>query len=117
MAELSGRLSERVRFEGRDQVRGAAGDLVSGWVTRFERWALVEPVRRAEATSDRGGALRSARRWRVTIRDGVRPTLDMRLRWRGETLRPTGIEMDPAVPGRLLILAEDDDSRGARDAA
>lgn len=117
MAELSGRLSERVRFEGRDQVRGAAGDLVSDWVTRFERWALVEPVRRADATSDRGEAVQSARRWRITIRNGVLPTLDMRIRWRGETLRPTGIEMDPAVSDRLLILAEDDDSRGAPDAA
>lgn len=116
MGEISGRLSERVRFEGRDDVRGSAGNQVSAWTVRFERWARVEPVRRADPTVDRGDALHSARRWRVMIRDGVRPTLDMRMRWRGQTLRPTGIEVDPASPGRILILAEDDDSRGGQDA-
>ena len=117
MGELSGRLSERVRFEGRDEVRGEAGDRVSGWTPRFERWALVEPVRRADATADRGEAVQSARRWRITIRGGVRPTLAMRIRWRGETLRPTAIEVDPATPDRIVVAAEDDDSRGSGDAA
>lgn len=116
MGEFAGRLTERVRFEGRDDVRGQAGDRVSAWSLRFERWAMVEPVRRADPTVDRGDALHAARRWRVTIRDGARPELDMRMRWRGLTLRPTGIEIDPASPGRILILAEDDDSRGGSDA-
>jgi head-tail adaptor len=116
MGEFSGRLSERVRFEGRDDVRGPAGDSISAWGVRFERWALVEPVRRADSTVDRGDSVHSARRWRVTIRAGVRPTLDMRLRWRGQMLRPTGIEIDPASPGQILILAEDDDSLGGTDA-
>jgi head-tail adaptor len=116
MGEFSGRLSERVRFEGRDEVRGAAGDQLAGWAFRFERWALVEPVRRADSTVERGDAVHSARRWRVTIRDGVRPALGMRIRWRGLTLRPTGIEIDPEAPGRILILAEDDNSLGGADA-
>jgi len=115
MGEFSGRLSERVRFEGRSDVRGAAGNRVSGWALLFERWALVEPVRRSDPTSAVGETWQSARRWRVTLRDGVQPTLDMRMRWRGLTLRPTGIEIDPAEPGRLLIMAEDD-SRGGPDA-
>lgn len=116
MGEFTGRLSERVRFEGRDDVRGPAGDRISAWSVRFERWAMVEPLRRADPTVDRGDALHAARRWRVTIRAGVRPKLDMRMRWRGQTLRPTGIEIDPASPGRILILAEDDDSWGGPDA-
>lgn len=115
MGEFSGRLSERVRFEGRSSARGSAGDRVSGWTFLFERCALVEPVRRSDPTAALGETLQSARRWRVTLRDGVQPTLDMRMRWRGLTLRPTGIAVDPAVPGRLLILAEDD-SRGGPDA-
>jgi head-tail adaptor len=109
MDEFTGRLSERVRFEGRDEVRGSAGDRVSAWVTRFERWALVEPIRRGDPTVDGGDTRHSARRWRVTIRDGVQPTLDMRLRWRNEVLRPTGIEIDDRVLRRIIILAEDHD--------
>ena len=115
MGEFSGRLSERVRFEGRNEVRGDAGDRISVWAFLFERWALVEPVRRSDPTAMIGDTLHSARRWRVTVRDGVQPTLDMRMRWRGLILRPTGIEVDPAEPGRLLIHAEDD-SRGGPDA-
>jgi head-tail adaptor len=115
MGEFSGRLSERVRFEGRSNLRGLAGDRVSGWTLLFERWASVEPVRRSDPTIVRGDTLQSVRRWQVVVRDGVQPTLDMRLRWRGLTLRPTGIEIDPASAGRILILAEDD-GRGGDDA-
>jgi hypothetical protein len=97
-------------------MRGQAGESVSAWRVRFERWAMVEPVRRADPTVDRGDSVHAARRWRVTIRDGVQPALDMRMLWRGHRLRPTGIEIDPACPGRILILAEDDDSRGGPDA-
>lgn len=110
MGELAGRLSERVRFEGRDEVRGAAGNLVSHWTVRFERWALVEPVRRSDAIADGADTRHSAQRWRLTIRDGVRPTLDMRLQWRGGIFRLTGLEAAPAAPGWLVIWAEDSDS-------
>jgi head-tail adaptor len=116
VGELSGRLSERVRFEGRDEVRGLAGNRISGWVSRFERWALVEPLRRTDPSAASGDTWQSARRWRVTIRDGVRPTLDMRLRWRTNTLRLTGVEEDTAFPGRLLIFAEDFDDGEGRNA-
>jgi head-tail adaptor len=116
MGEFSGRLSERVRFEGRDEVRGSAGDRVSGWAVRFERWALVEPLRRSDASADGADTRHSARRWLVTIRDGQRPTLDMRLRWRAGTFRLTGIEADPAAPGWLVIWAEDADSGEGPDA-
>jgi len=110
VGEISGRLSERVRFEGRDDMRGAAGNRVSNWTVRFERWALVEPVRRSDASADGADTRHSARRWRLTIRDGMRPTLDMRLQWRGATFRLTGVEAAPAEPGWLVIWAEDADS-------
>jgi head-tail adaptor len=107
MTELSGRLSERVRFESRDEVRGLAGDLSAGWVFRFERWARVEPQPRAEQVSLSADTRHSARRWRVTIREGRRPGLDMRIRWRDEMMVPIGIETDPAKPGWIVIRAEE----------
>lgn len=116
MGEFSGRLSERVRFESRSEVRGAAGDRVTGWTVRFELWAMVEPVHRIDPSVDRGATIHSARRWRVTIRDGVTPTLDMRMLWRGQALKPMGIEIDPAASGQILILAEDDNRGGGLDA-
>lgn len=116
MGEFSGRLSERVRFESRSGVRGAAGDRAPGWTLRFERWAMVEPVRRVDPAVDRGATVQSARRWRVTIREGVVPTLDMRMVWRGQALRPIGIEIDPETRGQILIFAEDDNSDGGLDA-
>lgn len=107
MPEFSGRLSERVRFEGRDELRGAAGDRRGEWRFRFERWASVEPVARAERSLDAADTRHSARRWKLTMRSGVLPTLDMRITWRGLTLALTGIESDPAAPGRLTLWAED----------
>ncbi|PZU46489.1 MAG: hypothetical protein DI568_11810 [Sphingomonas sp.] len=107
MAELAGRLSERVRFEGRDEVRGAAAERGGGWHIRFERWAKVELLSRFEGVTPRADTRQSARRWRLELRDGVRPTLDMRIRWRGELMLPTAIETDPAMPGRIILWAED----------
>lgn len=107
MGELAGRLSERVRFEGRMDVRGAAGDRVGDWSLLFERWAQVEPVARADRAAEAADTRHAARRWKVTLRAGVEPTLDMRLRWRGLILSLTGIEMNPGKPGLLVVWAED----------
>lgn len=107
MTELAGRLSERVRFEGKDEVRGLAGNRTGDWRLRFVRWAAVEQVPRAERAASAGETRHSARRWKVMIRNGVRPTLDMRLVWRGESLILTGVEEDPAGSGWLIIWAED----------
>lgn len=107
MGEFSGRLSQRVRFEGKDELRGEAGEVAGGWVFRFERWAQVVPLARADRTAVSADTRHSARRWRVTLRDGVQPSLDMRMRWQGETMIPTGIEPDPAEPGRIVVWAED----------
>ena len=62
MDEGAGRLSERVRFEGRDEVRGAAGDRPGAWLCRFERWARVEPLQRAEQLPSAADTRHSARR-------------------------------------------------------
>ena len=107
MAEMAGRLSERVRCEGRDEVRGTAGETGGSWRTRFECWARVEPVSRFEALTPRADTRQTARRWRILMRDGVRPTLEMRIRWKGGLLLPTAIEPDPRMPGWILLWAED----------
>ena len=41
------------------------------------------------------------------MRDGVRSTLEMRIRWKGGLLLPTAIEPDPRLPGWILLWAED----------
>ncbi len=107
MVEFAGRLSERVCFERRRDVRGIAGEELGDWQVEFERWARVEPVARADRISDAADTRHSLRRWKLTIRTGDDLGLDMRMRWKGLTLNPTGIEFDPAVPGRLVIWAED----------
>ena len=107
MGEVAGRLSERVCFESRDKVRGSAGEIDGAWRRRFECWAKVEPVSRFEALTPRADTRQTTRRWRLELRAEVRPELDMRIRWRGETLLPTSVEVDPAVPGRIILWAED----------
>lgn len=106
MTELAGRLSEQVRFEGRDEVRGPAGALTSEWVLRFARWARVEVLPRTDNSVQGGETRHGRRRLRLTLRSGVQPTLDMRIRWRGEILAVTGIDSD-VRGGRLTVWAED----------
>lgn len=103
MDEGAGRLSERIRFEGRDETRGAAGERVGSWQVRFERWARIELVERADHLPVSADTRHPARRWRLTMRDGLRPDLDMRASWRGGLLALTAISEDPAHRGWLLI--------------
>jgi head-tail adaptor len=107
MAEFAGSLSERVRFERPVEVRGSAGDRSDGWALVGERWAQVEPLERASQSTLLADTRHSARRWRVTVRAGLTLSLDMRIVWRGMVLKLTGIEEDPASPGRLTLMAED----------
>lgn len=107
MAEFAGRLSERVRFERRVELRGSAGDRIDGWAPVGERWALVEPMERTAQSALLADTRHSARRWRVTLRAGLLLSLDMRMLWRGLVLTLTGIEDDPAQPGQLTLTAED----------
>ena len=74
---------------------------------REPRKAKVEPVSRFETLTPRADTRQTTRRWRLELRAEVRPELDMRIRWRGETLLPTSVEVDPAVPGRIILWAED----------
>ncbi len=105
--ELAGRLSERVRFEVLPEGRGEAGEASAQWRTLAERWAAVEPVDRVTASVLAADTRHPARRWRVTLRDGIRVQLGMRLVWRGEALRISGIDRDPARPGLTLLWVED----------
>jgi head-tail adaptor len=107
MSEVAGLLSERVRFERQDAVRGPAGDRAGAWLLVSERWARVEPVERAVMSGLSAETRHSTRRWRVTVRSGVALALDMRVVWRGLPLKLTGIEEDPAAPGVVTLWAED----------
>ncbi|MBS3962086.1 MAG: head-tail adaptor protein [Sandarakinorhabdus sp.] len=107
MAEFAGNLTERVRFERRIESWGSAADRSDGWEPVGERWARVEPLDRASQSALLADTRHSARRWRVTLRAGLTLSLDMRMLWRGLALTLTGIEDDPAQPGRLTLIAED----------
>lgn len=107
MAEIAGKLTELVRFERRDVSRGVAGERSEGWLPVAERWARVRPVDRAVPSALLAETRHSARRFEVTVRAGVAINLDMRMLWRGQALRLTAIDLDPAEPAVLTIRAED----------
>lgn len=107
MAELAGRLSERVRFERRDGVRGSAGEQSDLWRLAFECWAEVKLVAQAGQLPEVADTRHLARRWRLVVRGGRQVTLDMRLLWRGQVLAVCGVEQNPARPAILTIEAED----------
>ncbi len=112
MAEAAGRLSERVRFERRDETRGPAGDQSVVWHFAFERWVRLELLARANPLPAVADTRHSAGRWRLTLRAGVEPVPGMRATWRGGVLKLTGVEVDPARRGWLVVLAEGFDAQG-----
>lgn len=105
--ELSGLLTERVRIERRREGISALGALRSEWECVAERWAQVSPVSRTALSAVSGDSWLTARRWRVMIRAGVEVSLQLRILWRGRTMRIVGIDQDPAQADRLTILAEE----------
>lgn len=113
VTEAAGRLSERVRFERRDETRGPAGDQSVGWHFAFERWARLELLARADPLPAAADTRHSAGRWRLTLRAGVDPVPGMRVNWRGGVLKLTGVEMDPSRRGWLVLWAEAFDAQGA----
>lgn len=114
MMERAGRLSERVRFERRDEARGLAGDGSALWHLAFERWAQLELLARADPLPVAADSRHSAGRWRVTVRaGGEAPEVGMRLGWRGGLLKVTGVEADPARKGWLTLFAEASGAAGA----
>lgn len=105
--ELSGKLSERVLIERQEAGRDLSGGFSGVWHTEATRWAKVEPIVRGSLSRLEADTRLTARTWRVMMRPGFAVTLDMRLRWRGRILRLLGVETDPAVPDRIIILAEE----------
>lgn len=101
--ELAGMLTERVRFERRAEARGAAG----GWEYVAERWAGVELLSRTGQSALVAEARHSTRRWRILLRTGPSLAVGMRALWRGLELRVTGIEDDPAMADRLVVIVEE----------
>lgn len=107
MAELAGRLAERVSFERRSEARGQFGEKSELWLFVFERWVELKLLTPAEPLPVAADTRHVARRWRLIMRDGRRPSLDMRVLWRDQVLAITGIEADPQRPGWLTLWAED----------
>jgi head-tail adaptor len=106
MAEFAGALTERVRFERRVGPRGGGGELTEQWETVCSCAAHVVPEGRARSSMV-GDGWRPGRRWKVTIRQGPTLSLDMRMAWRGQTLRVAGLELDPGEADRLSLWVED----------
>lgn len=106
MAALAGALRERVRFEQRTGPRGPGGALPETWGSVCSCWAAVVPEGRSGSAAA-GDGRQAGRRWRVTLRAGPELSLDMRMLWRGMTLRVAGIEVDPREADRLTLWVED----------
>lgn len=107
MREVAGRLSERVCFESRDDVRGLAGEQSGQWRTAFVCWADVGPVAQAGQLPVAADTRHAARRWRIEVRAGRAVTPGMRVRWRGQLLAVTGIEASSARDAVQTLWAED----------
>lgn len=114
MLEQAGLLTERVRFERRDETRGSAGEGLIAWRPAFERWARLELLERADPLPVAADTRHSMGRWRLTLRSGgEQPLVGMRILWRGGALKVTGVETDPAKRGWLILFAEAFGASGA----
>jgi head-tail adaptor len=106
VAALAGALGERVRFERRSGARGPGGALPETWEKLCSCWADVVPEGRSGSAPAADGR-QAGRRWRVTLRAGPEISLDMRMVWRGMTLKVAGIEVNPREADRLTLWVED----------
>lgn len=105
MTEIAGRLSEAVVIERWQTDRDAAGDDLGTWTVLRRAYAELRPEGTL-AAAVAGEAARSVRRWRALLRDGDDLGLDVRLRWRGQSLAVLAVARDPAVPGLVTLLCE-----------
>lgn len=88
-------------------MRDLAGQQVDMWEAVYERWAEVRPLHRVDPLPAVADTRHMARRWRIVIRDGRKPDLGMRIRWREELLAIAMVEADPAKPGWITLWCED----------
>lgn len=105
MAEVAGRLNEAVVIERWQLVRDPAGDDVGTWVALRRSHAEIRPDGALAAVAA-GEAARNVRRWRVLLRDADDLGLDVRLRWRGQSLAVLAVARDPGAPGLANLLCE-----------
>ncbi|GGD98757.1 hypothetical protein GCM10011529_01060 [Polymorphobacter glacialis] len=104
MDELSGALVERVGVEAWVDGRGDAGEVAGFWQPGVTVFAAVVPDPGGGASE--GGARRSRRRWRVTLRAPVAVSLTSQLRWRSEVLAVLAVESDPRRSDRVVLRCE-----------
>lgn len=102
--EFAGRLAERVTLARRVPDRDQYGGWTGGWLTLGSAWALVEPE--GDGVAEAGDAAVGARRWRVTLRPAALIVGD-RIGWGAETLEVRRAWSDPALPDRMIAIAEE----------
>lgn len=102
--ELAGALRERVTVSRADEARdplGAGG----GWAIIGEGWAEVRPEARGPLFAGDGRSALPA--WRVTMRgDGI--SVGDRIGWRARTMIVREARVDPALPDRIVAIAEEE---------
>ncbi|MFN3591376.1 MAG: head-tail adaptor protein [Thermaurantiacus sp.] len=111
-AELAGRLRQRLRFERRQEIPDGAGGIGNHWTLAAEVWGELRPEGRGPASLLDADSRVSVGRWRILVRNDLPLTLDMRVMWRGLVMRLTGIELDPVLPDRVVLMAEEIGPRG-----
>jgi head-tail adaptor len=105
--EMAGTLSERVRIEQRSGSVDGAGALVDDWTQVAERWAQLIPAGGDAMSTVAADTWLSNRQWRVILRSGLTLDLGMRLSWRDRTMRIIGIDDNPLLPDRTVLLVEE----------
>ncbi|MCS6987766.1 MAG: head-tail adaptor protein [Sphingomonadaceae bacterium] len=106
-AALAGRLRQRIRIEEPLVEPDSSGGPGNRWRKLGDWWAEVRPVEGLAQSTVTGDTRVTARRWRVLARAGMPARLGLRLLWRGLDLRVVGVELDPAEPDRILVIAEE----------
>ena len=105
MTELAGLLRERMTLERATGLSDGAGGLITGWARLGELWAGIAADRPGPGVEAERRSRRA--RYRVIMRDRDDVALSCRLLWRRGSLSVIGITRDPATPGQIECLVEE----------
>lgn len=105
MAELAGRLRERVTLERWVGVADEFGGEAGAWTSEGVLWAEI-------ASAGHGAGVEAERRvrrqrHRVRVRSAARVDLGCRLGWRGRVLAVLSVERDAGRPDWIELLVEE----------
>jgi head-tail adaptor len=105
MIEFAGALRERVSIERRLEDRDARGGANGRYAYEGAAWASLVPLVATDLVA--ADSLSFTRRWRVTMRKRETIGAHTRLIWRKLFLAVRGIEIDPRVPGQMILTCEE----------